>query len=168
MEEIAYPQGQHSFVQQIFNFNEDVTGWDEADITQTLGGVNTCQGRLLTFPNVVQHRVGSFGLADPSKPGHRKILALFLVDPHMEIISSGNVPPQREDWWKERQGVVNQLLATKLPAELQNMVHDSLEATPITMDEAKKYREQLMEERSIKTTQQNEVFEKGGFSLCEH
>ncbi|EAW14627.1 uncharacterized protein ACLA_076680 [Aspergillus clavatus NRRL 1] len=169
VEEISYPQSRHDFLQEVFNFDEDVTSYDEdADITQILGGVSTQQGRLLTFPNIVQHRVDSFGLADTSKPGHRKILALFLVDPHIRIISSANVPPQREDWWKERQEVVGRLLNEKLPAELRNMVHDGLEATPISMDEAKKYREELMEERSIKADEQNKRFETGGFSLCEH
>ncbi|KAB8076829.1 hypothetical protein BDV29DRAFT_189079 [Aspergillus leporis] len=38
-----------------------------------------------------------------TKPGHRKMLALFLVDPPYCIISSANVPPQRADWWGQRQ-----------------------------------------------------------------
>ncbi|OJJ40832.1 hypothetical protein ASPWEDRAFT_178657 [Aspergillus wentii DTO 134E9] len=33
-----------------------------------------------------------------SRDSHRKILALFLVDPNMRVISSANMPPQREDW----------------------------------------------------------------------
>lgn len=133
-----------------------------------LGSVNTRQGRLLTFPNSLQHQVSPFALADRTKPGHRKILALFLIDPHLSIISSGNVPPQREDWWKERQGLVRKLLSKRLPAELQNMVNKSLEATPITMEEAKQYRKELMEERSSKLQDQNRKFEMGEFNLCEH
>lgn len=43
-----------------------------------LGSVVKWAGRLLTFPNVVQHRVNPFRLADPSKPGHRKILLVLL------------------------------------------------------------------------------------------
>ena len=46
-----------------------------------------CAG-LLAFPNVVQHRVSPFRLADPTRPGHRKLLALFLVDPHIRILST--------------------------------------------------------------------------------
>ncbi len=42
-----------------------------------------------------------FRLKDPSKPGHRRFIALWLVDPHQRIISTANVPPQRLDWWVE-------------------------------------------------------------------
>jgi hypothetical protein len=41
----------------------------------------TREGRALFFPNVYQHRVEPFELADKTRPGHRKIVALFLVDP---------------------------------------------------------------------------------------
>ncbi|KAI9761705.1 MAG: hypothetical protein M1840_001736 [Geoglossum simile] len=44
------------------------------------------EDRLLTFPNTFQHRVGPFRLADPTKPGHRKILAFFLVDPNIRDV----------------------------------------------------------------------------------
>ena len=48
-----------------------------------------------------QHAVSSFGLQDPTKPGHRRFIALWLVDPHYRVISTGNVPPQQFDWWAE-------------------------------------------------------------------
>ncbi|RYP52187.1 hypothetical protein DL768_002629 [Monosporascus sp. mg162] len=70
-------------------------------LVQVLGSVVTRAGRLLAFPNVLQHRVSPFRLADPSRPGHRKILAMFLVDPHVRVTSTANVPPQRRDWWAE-------------------------------------------------------------------
>ncbi|KAF4303366.1 putative duf1665 domain containing protein [Botryosphaeria dothidea] len=69
---------------------------EEAAI-QNLGKVSTHQGRLLAFPNIMQHQVQPFRLADPTKPGHRKILTMFLVDPHIPILSTANVPPQRKD-----------------------------------------------------------------------
>lgn len=50
---------------------------DETTVVE-LGSVVTRAGRLLTFPNIVQHRVNPFRLADPSKPGHRKILLVLL------------------------------------------------------------------------------------------
>ncbi|RHZ64924.1 uncharacterized protein CDV56_107096 [Aspergillus thermomutatus] len=139
IEEIYYEQSRHEFLQQVFGFGPDVSGYNESNITQLLGGVETRQGRLLTFPNILQHRVAPFSLADRSKPGHRKILAFFLVDPHQSIISSANVPPQQEDWWKERQELVGRLLGEKLPAELQIMVKEEFNAYPITMEEAKQY-----------------------------
>ena len=48
-----------------------------------------------------QHRVSPFELADPTKPGHRRFIALWLVDPHKRIISTANVPPQQLSWWAE-------------------------------------------------------------------
>ena len=50
---------------------------------------------------IYQHCVQPFHLVDPSKPGHRKILALFLVDPHKRIISTANIPCQQKEWWEE-------------------------------------------------------------------
>ncbi|RHZ68273.1 DUF4246 domain-containing protein [Aspergillus thermomutatus] len=165
--EISYEQSRHEFLQAIFGLDPE-SAYNEGNITQVLGSVDTRQGRLLTFPNSLQHQVSPFALADRTKPGHRKILALFLVDPHLSIISSGNVPPQREDWWKERQEVIRKLLSERLPAELQNMVNEGLKATPMTMEEAKQYRKELMEERSSKSQEQNLKFERGEFNLCEH
>ncbi|KAL2260094.1 hypothetical protein VTK26DRAFT_6015 [Humicola hyalothermophila] len=75
-------------------------GVDAANV-QTYGSVETREGRLLAFPNVFQHRVSSFQLADKTKPGHRRFIALWLVDPFTRIISTGNVPPQQLDWWAE-------------------------------------------------------------------
>lgn len=40
-------------------------------------------------------------LKDRTKPGHRRFVALWLVDPHQRIVSTANVPPQRLDWWAE-------------------------------------------------------------------
>jgi hypothetical protein len=164
---ISYEQSRHEFLREIFGLDNEAA-WNEGNVTQVLGSVDTRQGRLLTFPNSLQHQVSPFALADRTKPGHRKILAFFLVDPHFSIISSANVPPQQEDWWKERQEVVGKLLSERLPAELQNMVNEGLEATPITLEEAKQYRKELMEERSNKAQEQNRDFEMGEFNLCEH
>jgi hypothetical protein len=69
---------------------------------QNYGSVKTPQGRLLAFPNVFQHRVSGFKLADPTKPGHRRFIALWLVDPFTRIISTANVPPQQAEWWSDR------------------------------------------------------------------
>ncbi|KAK0663927.1 hypothetical protein QBC41DRAFT_23066 [Cercophora samala] len=73
----------------------------EGEALQKLGNVETREGRLLAFPNVFQHRVSPFSLQDRTKPGHRRFIALWLVDPHQRIISTANVPPQQLDWWAE-------------------------------------------------------------------
>lgn len=167
MLDIRYEQGHFGFLQTVFGFGDEVEGnGNNHDITQDLGAVACKEGRLLTFPNTVQHRVSPFSLVDPSKPGHRKILALFLVDPHRRTISSANVPPQREDWGYERQNAVNQALAN-LPAELQDIVQGDLEPL-MTMEKAKEYRLELMEERGLRSGKHNLHFEAGDFHLCEH
>ena len=74
--DLPYPQDEHRAVQEIYGFEND------EPCIQELGTVVTKGGRLLTFPNVYQHRVEPFHLSDSSKPGHRKILALFLIDPY--------------------------------------------------------------------------------------
>lgn len=58
-------------------------------------------GRRYTNMTSSQHRVSPFRLTDPTKPGHRRFIALWLVDPHARIISTANVPPQQQDWWAE-------------------------------------------------------------------
>ncbi len=68
---------------------------------QTYGTVTTPQGRLLAFPNSFHHRVSPFKLVDPTKPGHRRFVALWLVDPYVRIISTANVPPQQAEWYTE-------------------------------------------------------------------
>lgn len=152
----------------MYGFGPEVDGYNHTNVTQQLGSVVCREGRLLTFPNVVQHCVSPFSLEDKTKPGHRKILALFLIDPHRRIISSANVPPQQEDWGKERQKLVNNLLSQNLPRELQDMVERDMPASFLTMDEAKAYRLELMEERSVSADVSNNAFETGSFSLCEH
>ncbi|KAL4921706.1 hypothetical protein BDW62DRAFT_219052 [Aspergillus aurantiobrunneus] len=168
MGEMGYEQDQHEFLQEVFGFGPHVEGRDDTQITQEIGGIFTKEGRLLTFPNKLQHRVSPFSLADKSKPGHRKILAFFLVDPHYRIISSANVPPQREDWWEGKRKEIFNVFPTRLPLELQNMVMSHVNVGHITMEEACQYRLEFMEERSAKTQEENEAFETGDFNLCEH
>jgi hypothetical protein len=169
-DEFSYEQSRHEFLQQVYGFPGEGTYFgDNADgVTQELGGVVCREDRLLTFPNVLQHRVSPFSLADPSKPGHRKILALFLIDPKMRIISSANVPPQQEEWSRGRRDLVDGLLGERLPVELQEMVRKDLPKSVMSLEEAKEYRLELMEERKWKAQEQNVAFTGGEFSLCEH
>ncbi|PPR02043.1 hypothetical protein CVT24_011203 [Panaeolus cyanescens] len=140
---------------------------------QVIGDVDTREGRLLTFPNILQHRVQPFKLADPTKPGHRKILALFLVDPNIKVVSTAHVPCQRKDWWKEV-ARREQILSPdgtglgRLPVELQDIILDEVHGFPLDMDEAKALRVKLMEERKAYVRLQDETFLLNKFSLCEH
>lgn len=110
---------------------------------QVVGEAATKQDRCIAFPNLYQHCVSPFQLADPTKPGHRKILALFLVDPHVRISSATDVAPQQELWL--RRAVESTALWSRLPSELHEMVWAAMDS--ITREQAKKYREELMEER---------------------
>ncbi|KAK0704572.1 hypothetical protein B0H67DRAFT_498283 [Lasiosphaeris hirsuta] len=94
-------QDAYEYYERIFGTSLGPVGGGGGPCLQNFGSLETRQGRLLAFPNVFQHRVSSFSLADRTKPGHRRFIALWLVDPHRRIISTANVPPQQLDWWAE-------------------------------------------------------------------
>ena len=99
--------------------------------------------------------MSGFRLQDPTKPGHRRFIALWLIDPTRRIISTANVPPQQAEWWREavlggdgdgvrghlpqelatllaEQGVAVPAAATRaarLPAELVHMIRRAAPAT---------------------------------------
>lgn len=68
----------------------------------------------------------------------------------------------------ERDQLRASLLESKLPVELQQMVLEDVDDLPISMEEAKQYREELMEERRAVQDEQSEMFAIDSFSLCEH
>ncbi|MDQ0585727.1 hypothetical protein QF030_007905 [Streptomyces rishiriensis] len=113
---------------------------DEDALNQMLGSASTPAGRCLAFPNILQHRVGSFRLTDPARPGHRKILAFFLVDPSEKIVSTSDVPPQQP--WSD--------------------------TSTMTLEQAKEHRDQLMQERKFFVDEHNDQLYEREFSLCEH
>jgi hypothetical protein len=156
--DMSYEQDRHEFMQQVYGYHDDLDNYNDDLITQELGSVISQEGRIITFPNTLQHQVSPFSLADPSKPGHRKILALFLVDPHTRIISSANVPPQREDW---RPSTQNRGFDAQQVLQGEG-------ANSITMEEAKAYRIELMAERGLQSEKSNVAYQMGHFHLCEH
>lgn len=129
-----YEQSDHTGVREVYGLES------EGALNQVLGSASTPAGRCLAFPNMLQHRVGSFRLADPGRAGYRKILAFFLVDPSETIVSTSDVEPQ-QPW-----------AAT----------------STMTLDEAKAYREELMRERKFFVDEHNEQLFEREFSLCEH
>ncbi|KAF2802928.1 uncharacterized protein BDZ99DRAFT_468593 [Mytilinidion resinicola] len=156
----TYNQSDYDGVEYAYDIEQEGPG------IQDLGQVLTREGRLLVFPNVLQHQVQPFKLVDETRPGHRKMLALFLIDPYQRIISTANVPPQQKDWWAEL--VRDETRVGDLPAELQNFIVDDVTDFPISMEEAKKVREELMEERRAFVDEVNEEYESEEFSFCEH
>ncbi|KAL4800838.1 hypothetical protein BDV19DRAFT_396310 [Aspergillus venezuelensis] len=148
LDDVQYEQdNHHQFLQQVYGFPDDIDGRNDGQVTQERGGIDTREGRLITFPNTLQHRVSPFSLEDPTKPGHREILALFLVNPLRRVISSANVPPQQEDW-----------VAT----------NDNDKVNTMSLDEAKEFILELMKERDMRSETANKGFEIGAFCLCEH
>jgi hypothetical protein len=133
---------------------------------QIVGQVSTREDRLLVFPNVLQHRVSPFTLQDPTKPGHRKLLALVLVDPNITIPSTANIPPQQLDWWSKH---IDQIGALKnLPQELRDRVYGEVHGFPLTMERAKAVREGLTEERKAQLADMEESWAEKSFNFCEH
>jgi hypothetical protein len=124
--ELEVGQDQYSYLSHIYG-TELGHG---APCLQNYGSVKTHQGRLIAFPNVFQHRVSPFSLVDKTKPGHRRFIALWLVDPHQRIISTANVPPQQKNWWresifggsKEKQAEA----ISKMPAEIVELMKERL------------------------------------------
>lgn len=138
--EMNYEQNDHRALETIYGFQNDGEG------LQTLGSVLTRQGRLVAFPNTKQHRVEPFSLADRSRPGHRKILALFLVDPGNRVISTANVLCQQKEWWEEQIKAVGSA-RSKLPQEMKDHIAELVDF-PVSLETAKKQRLKLMSERS--------------------
>ena len=157
--DFGYEQDDHIFLSKIYGKQNG----DSA--VQVVGSVVCKEGRLLTFPNILQHRVLPFELADKTKPGHRKILALFLIDPHMKIISTANVPPQQKEWWAEK------LWDTAAFGAIPREIHENIVGQAdhlMSMEEAKEWRLKLMEERKNFVLSYDEIFTCDIFSLCEH
>jgi hypothetical protein len=139
-----YEQDDQTGVRLIYGLEKD------GALNQELGAVNTLNGRILAFPNVVQHQVQSFELVDKQRPGHRNILVFFLCDPAAQVESSATILPLQRDWWS-----------------MENS-HIPPNATTLTLDKAKVHRERLMKERKYFVEDNGkELFERK-FSLCEH
>jgi len=158
---MSYPQNHHEWLSEVFGCE------NEGPTVQEIGSVDTREGRLLTFPNVLQHRVGSFKLADPTKVGHRKIVALFLVDPNIKVISTAHVPCQQQEWWWDLTRTKKNQQIAGLPVELQDHILDDVDF-PLSLQEAKTLRLELMEERKAFVLDLGNAFEGTIFSLCEH
>lgn len=129
-----YEQNDRNGVREVYGLDNEYAP------NQVLGSAETRAGRALAFPNIFQHRADPFRLADPSRPGHRKILVFFLVDPSVTIVSTSDVLPQQH--WSP--------------------------TSTMTLEQAKEFRSQLMRERKFFVDEHNEQIYEREFSLCEH
>ncbi|KXH33290.1 hypothetical protein CSIM01_03204 [Colletotrichum simmondsii] len=147
---LNYQQYDHKSIEKVFAIRSS------SDTLQEVGSVLTRPGRALFFSNLSQHKVRPFRLEDPTKPGYRKIVALFLVDPAVPVISTANVPPQQKHWFEGKDQVhgANDMVETM--------------SALIEMDEAKKLREELMKERTVLSKAVNDELRDVEWSFCEH
>nr|VWO98931.1 Kinesin motor protein [Ganoderma boninense] len=135
-------------------------------LNQVLGDVPTSEGKCLAFPNIYQHCVQPFELVDKTRPGVRKILAFFLVDPTERVLGTGTVPPLQKEWYLDEVKQIPRMQT--LPQELWDYVMDmALEGT-MSREEAEEERKKLMEERGSSVETLNyELFQRD-FNMCEH
>ncbi|KAF0315754.1 hypothetical protein GQ607_017039 [Colletotrichum asianum] len=114
---------------------------------QKVGFATMREGLMLVYPNVVQQKESAFQLKDSTRPGHRKVLTLYLVDPRVQILSTANVPPQQADWWAAEFSTSEGQLKG-LPKEVIDMVVEKVSDFPIPKQEARRIRDELLLERS--------------------
>jgi hypothetical protein len=158
---LNYMQSDHGPLSTVFGTN----GMYDEPAVQVLGSISTPKNRLLVFPNTLQHKPESFELIDKTKPGHRRFLVLWLVDPYYRIFSTANIPPQQRAWVEEAAEKFERKLE-ELPQELNDMVAKFASEGTMTKEEAEEYRLELMKER----TSFGETVEKNfeHYNLCEH
>lgn len=158
--ELNYEQDDHEPLCEIFGTDS----MRDEPAVQELGSLDTREGRMIAFPNTFQHKVDQFELADPSKPGHRRFLVLWLVDPHYRIMSTANVPPQQHEWWADE--TLRKAAGFPLPPELANLVMKETEDFPMSREDAEKLRLELMAERTSFADVVEQRIET--YNLCEH
>jgi hypothetical protein len=143
---------------------------DESPLNQELGYAVAKEGRTLAFPNIYQHCVAPFELADKTRPGHRKVLVFFLVDPLKRVLSTADVPPQQHSWVAHQyDSEMHTLLhcATGMPEDVIAYMFEFLDF-PLSRSAAEEIRGELMKERKYYVNEVNEEIFERPFSLCEH
>ncbi|PVZ96672.1 hypothetical protein BB558_007407 [Smittium angustum] len=113
--EPEYEQGDNKGVKIFYNLE------DEEPLNQRLGEIKTVKNRIISFPNIYQHQVQDFELQDKTKPGYRKILCFFLINPNRRIYSTAHIPPQQLSWF-EIELMKNKNKLSELPGNFKNDV----------------------------------------------
>ena len=141
-------------------------------LVQERGSISTEPGLALASPNLYQHQVSPFELEDNSRPGHRKILAFFLVDPNEKVPSASDIGPQQAEWMSAfmhqlgPDGVGGTYLE-RLPTELKDHIV-SLNDGLISEKRANEVRDALIAERSVFVDTFNKQNVEAPFNMCEH
>ncbi|KAK6091371.1 hypothetical protein MT418_8554 [Batrachochytrium dendrobatidis] len=116
---------------------------------QYIGSLELPNGRCVVYPNLYQHKEQSFELADPTQPGHCKILTFFVVNPSRRIVSTAHVAPQQPQWYN------SSLDKTPILPELWNDATQYIQGVQ-SPTEAKHYRDELTSDRARITRAYNE------------
>eukprot|EP00039_Didymoeca_costata_P001972 m.56652 g.56652 ORF g.56652 m.56652 type:complete len:712 (-) comp11051_c0_seq2:288-2423(-) len=168
-ESVDYEQDDQRGVEMVYGIEIDDDR--SAVISENIGSIVAQKNRVVVFPNLLQHQVQPFSLADNTKPGYRKIMALFVVDPLGPVLST------KDAKYFDKESFAIELHSIppfdSLPFELILRIL-AFTKHVMTLDEANRYREQLMEQRSIPTQpsdpydyDSDNIYEQM-FSLCEH
>jgi hypothetical protein len=112
-----------------------------------MGSVAMREGRLVAFPNALEHRISPFELVDGTRNGRCRWLTLYLVDPHYRVCSTRNVPPQQHEWWAEAVG--QQLRKEgRLSQEIVDQIMRETDEWPMGVEEALWHRGELVKEQN--------------------
>ncbi|CRL02270.1 CLUMA_CG015460, isoform A [Clunio marinus] len=144
IEEPIYEQNDDRGVEVIYGLKSD------DPLNQVVGHMITKQDRCVVFPNIYQHIVTPFELVDKTKPGYRKILVFFLVNPYLNVVSTYNVLPQQPGW-----------------DDVESDAPKNKRRT-FTKKQAEENREKLMFERKYTRDEYQKDYYEREFSLCEH
>ena len=150
----------------------DLNTWSKTQLLRAdHGTVETRGNRCIAFPNILMHQLSPFRLTDDTKPGYRKILVFFLIDPAIPILSSSQIPPQQSEWISNIYFILFRgIFPNEIIARIVSFLH-----LPMTFEEAEVVRIKLMDERKANSSKQGflawsspfpEYFD--SFSFCEH
>ncbi|KAJ2392115.1 hypothetical protein GGI05_002754 [Coemansia sp. RSA 2603] len=142
-ETIKYLQNRDDMISIDYDIFDGTDVYNRVKVSQLIGQVEIRNGRCIVFPNIYQHRVSGFKLANRKKPGHCKILTFFFIDPSTKIPSTEIVPPQQKEWWCET--VTKAGRFAELPIIIKENIFERVDF-PISIKHAKSIRLELMEE----------------------
>jgi len=116
---------------------------DGASCHQYIGEILIREGLSVVFPNIYQHSLTPFTLADPTMTGHLTAIWFFLIDPEIKpVISTSVVGPQQKEWIGQ---ALDDNLDTRLPNELIQQILDNVEGL-MSQEEARDYKERFVQE----------------------
>ncbi|CVL12995.1 uncharacterized protein FPRN_15031 [Fusarium proliferatum] len=159
MGEMSYGQMQYRGLRRVFG-----TELTDVPAIQQLPMATNVEGRLFVFPNVFQHKVPPLKLQDPSRPGHRKFIVLWLVNPQKRIISTANVGPQQKEAAVDRLAGI--LRGIQLPATIVDRIIRESYADLPSADDMQQIQKELMDERIGRGADYSKIERE--YNFCEH